>query len=58
MAHICVAGLEKDRGALQAIRAEYDAQLPAVLERYSHWIDPLIARPIREALDAAEGGLV
>ena len=45
------AGLNQDAAALQALREEYEAALPAMLERTAPWIDPLLAGIVRRTLE-------
>ncbi len=54
VARALVAGIAKNTKALRAMRDEYEARLPAMLQRYSPWIDPLLGQTVRIALDEAE----
>jgi hypothetical protein len=49
-----VAGLDRDEDAISEMRADYEAQLPAMLDRYSSWVDPLLAQTVRTSLVQAE----
>ncbi len=50
-----LAALDKDVAAIRALRVEYEAALPALLDRYAPWIDPLFGQAMRGVLDEAEG---
>ena len=49
-----LAALDRDAAAIKALRAEYEAALPALLDRYSQWLDPLFGQAMRGALDEAQ----
>jgi hypothetical protein len=49
-----LAALDKDAAALKTMRAEYEAALPALLDRCAPWIDPLFGQAMRGVLDEAE----
>jgi hypothetical protein len=48
-----LAALDEDPAAIGAMRAEYEAALPALLDRYAPWIDPLFGQAMRSVLDEA-----
>ncbi|UCH34127.1 MAG: DUF4838 domain-containing protein [Armatimonadota bacterium] len=54
IARAYVAALEGDGDRVAAMRAEYEARLPAILREFSPFIDPLVAGPMQQAFDIAE----
>ena len=48
-----VAGMDRDRRAVAAMRSAYEKRLPAILRDFHPWIDPLIAEPVRRAFEQA-----
>jgi hypothetical protein len=49
-----LAGWKKDRALIRALRADYEKVRPRILQDFSHWIDPLVAEPLLQALARAD----
>jgi hypothetical protein len=54
LAAAILAGVKGKGSEVQALREAYEARLPEIMAEFHPWVDPLIARPVREAMDRAE----
>jgi len=50
---IAVAGIDGEQDRIAKLYADFEAKQPALLRKYSHWVDPLMSWPVTQAADQA-----